>query len=137
MHVYRGLCQFVWGDASDVSSAASGGDGAAEGQHPYAWLLRKKLYFKPKVYFAAMALNLTLRLGWAILISPEQAYVQQNFVLVFGSLELIRRCLWAVFRVEWEHICVSEKRRLEREKQRDEFSDNSHILGQEERQNLL
>jgi hypothetical protein len=57
-----------------------------------------------------MALNLALRLGWAILISPEQAYVQQNFVLVLGSLELIRRCLWAVFRVEWEHICLSERR---------------------------
>ena len=45
-----------------------------------------------------------MRLGWALVISPEQPYLQQHFVLMLGVIELVRRCMWAVFRVEWESI---------------------------------
>ncbi len=62
------------------------------------------LFFQPRTYYVAIAVNFTLRLGWAILISPEQPYVQQNYILVLGCAELVRRVLWAVFRVEWEYI---------------------------------
>jgi hypothetical protein len=56
------------------------------------------------VYYLAILLDLLLRLGWALVISPEQPYLQQHFVLMLGVLELLRRFMWTVFRVEWEAI---------------------------------
>ncbi len=50
-----------------------------------------------------------MRLGWAILISPEQTYVQQHFILLLGCIELLRRSMWAIFRVEWEWIKIQKK----------------------------
>lgn len=50
-----------------------------------------------------------MRLGWAILISPEQTYVQQHIILLLGCIEILRRSMWAVFRVEWEWIKIQKK----------------------------
>lgn len=50
-----------------------------------------------------------MRLGWALYISPAQVYVQQHIILVLGCIELLRRTMWAVFRVEWEWIKIQKK----------------------------
>ena len=50
-----------------------------------------------------------MRLGWAILISPEQTYVQQHIILLLGCIEIMRRSMWAIFRVEWEWIKIQKK----------------------------
>ncbi|CAE7682352.1 PHO1-H4, partial [Symbiodinium microadriaticum] len=75
---------------------------------PY-FLLRRELYFQPMTYYTAIVLDLVMRLGWAILISPSQTYLQQHLVLLLGCVELLRRFMWAVFRVEWEWIKVKNK----------------------------
>jgi hypothetical protein len=89
-----GLCQFLW----------CGGSGSGDRSSPYPMLLRDTLYFSPSTYYTAMAGNFVMRLGWAFLISPEQAYVRQNYILMLGSIELVRRFVWAIFRIEWEDI---------------------------------
>jgi len=68
------------------------------------FLLREELYFTPVTYYLAILCDLLMRLGWALVISPEQPYLQQHFVLMLGVIELVRRCMWAIFRVEWESI---------------------------------
>lgn len=87
-----GLCQCFWGKKACNDSES----------HPF--LLRDTMYFSPGVYYTAMLGNFIMRLGWAFLISPEQTYVKQNYILLLGSIELIRRFVWAIFRIEWEDI---------------------------------
>jgi hypothetical protein len=54
-----------------------------------------------------------MRLGWAILISPAQSYVQQHIILLLGCVELLRRSMWAIFRVEWEWIKIQKKKSVD------------------------
>jgi len=68
------------------------------------WGLRDDLCFHPDRYYAAIALDFVLRLGWAFVISPDQRYVAENYMLLLGAVELMRRSMWAIFRVEWESI---------------------------------
>ena len=96
VHVYilcacRGLGQCIW-DGRFKSTSED------ETDKSYPLLLRDNLYFSPTVYYASTILNFLMRLGWAFLISPEQPYVKQNYILLLGSVELFRRSLWAVFR---------------------------------------
>lgn len=72
-------------------------------------LLRDSLHFAPSTYYVAIALNFVMRLGWALIISPDQPYLQQHYILVLGAVELLRRFQWAIFRVEWEHTQHWEK----------------------------
>lgn len=67
--------------------------------------LRDQLYFPPVHYYWAILLDGVMRLGWIIYISPGQVFVQQHVILLLGCVELVRRFMWAIFRVEWEHIC--------------------------------
>ena len=60
----------------------------------------------------AIILDIIMRLGWAILISPSQTYLQQHLVLLLGCVELLRRFMWSVFRVEWEWIKIKSKIRV-------------------------
>jgi hypothetical protein len=55
-------------------------------------------------YVGGVLLDMTSRLGWAIYISPGQKVVQQNTSLALGAVELIRRALWGLFRLEWEQV---------------------------------
>ncbi len=64
------------------------------------WLLRDDLTFPMWSYYAAMIINFLFRLCWAINISPGQPYVAQNFVLLIGCIELLRRNMWLAFRIE-------------------------------------
>lgn len=68
------------------------------------FLLRDELHFRPSVYYAAVFIDFLARLGWALVISPQQPYLQQHFILLLAALEISRRCMWAVFRVEWEYV---------------------------------
>ena len=49
------------------------------------FLLRDELYFSPGTYYLAVVLDLAMRLGWAILISPGQSYVAQHVILLLGA----------------------------------------------------
>jgi hypothetical protein len=54
-----------------------------------------------------------MRLGWAIYISPAQAYVQQHIILLLGCVELLRRAMWAILRVEWEWIKIQRMKSVD------------------------
>lgn len=68
------------------------------------FLLRDELHFRPSVYYAAVFVDFLARLGWALVISPQQPYLQQHFILLLAAVEISRRCMWAVLRVEWEFV---------------------------------
>jgi hypothetical protein len=81
------------------------GLGHLRAEHPF---LRSSdtLYFPPYVYYVAIVLDAFFRLGWAIYISPGNMVLQQHFILLLGCVELVRRFLWSIFRVEWEYVCL-------------------------------
>ena len=64
------------------------------------------LFFPPYTYYCAIVLDAFFRLGWAIYISPGNMVLQQHFILLLGCVELVRRFVWSIFRVEWEHVCI-------------------------------
>ncbi|CEO94615.1 unnamed protein product (mitochondrion) [Plasmodiophora brassicae] len=71
-------------------------------------LLRSRLMFPPAVYYAAMLINLLLRITWVLTISPSTAdtiLVNQDVLLLALALgEMLRRGQWIIFRVENEHL---------------------------------
>jgi hypothetical protein len=58
-------------------------------------------------------------------ISPEQQYIQENVMLLLSAVELIRRFLWSIYRVEWEHIQITKRNALKAAKKKYERSKNS------------
>ena len=52
--------------------------------HSHHFLLRDQLYFLPTTYYAAIVINFIMRLGWAFVISYQQPYIQQHFILLLG-----------------------------------------------------
>jgi hypothetical protein len=72
-------------------------------------LLRSRLmYSRVWYYYAAMIVNLVLRMCWTLRLSPQlQKHASADaFRLLFELLEVFRRFVWIFFRVEWE--CVKE-----------------------------
>lgn len=68
------------------------------------WLLRKYLTFEPKrLYYIVMLSNLIMRLAWTLTLSPSvSAYIGSPalLTLITGSIEIIRRGIWNLLRVE-------------------------------------
>lgn len=77
-------------------------------------LLRKNLmYKKPAVYYVAMLLNLLLRFLWVISLMPHDKIVSilgPFFSIYLGSLEILRRFIWGIFKVEHEHLLHCNER---------------------------
>eukprot|EP01106_Pelomyxa_sp_JSP_P003997 TRINITY_DN1610_c0_g1_i3.p1 TRINITY_DN1610_c0_g1~~TRINITY_DN1610_c0_g1_i3.p1 ORF type:complete len:198 (+),score=33.44 TRINITY_DN1610_c0_g1_i3:52-645(+) len=73
-------------------------------------LLRDVLMFKhTPLYYFMMGANLLLRLAWTLTISPEAIGVgvwvnPEAFKTLIATLEICRRGMWNVLRVENEHI---------------------------------
>jgi hypothetical protein len=82
-----------------------------EARHIFLLRSADTLHFQPYTYYTAMALNLLMRMGWALVISPEQFYTQQHFLLILATVEIMRRILWAVIRVEWEYTKIKIKQK--------------------------
>ncbi|KJE90574.1 xenotropic and polytropic murine leukemia virus receptor xpr1 [Capsaspora owczarzaki ATCC 30864] len=71
--------------------------------------LRKELAFHPKiVYYLAMFFDLVLRLFWTFTLAPQHAFEgvlsSQIFVSFLAFMEVARRCMWNLFRIENEHV---------------------------------
>ncbi|TPX32333.1 hypothetical protein SmJEL517_g04531 [Synchytrium microbalum] len=76
--------------------------------YPFIWAsaLRLSLLHKPtNLYYLAMPLDLVLRFGWIITLSPS-FWVRQFPALgfVLAIVEIGRRTLWNLFRMENEHV---------------------------------
>lgn len=78
-----------------------------ERKAPYC-LLREKLAYHHRSYYFMMVLNLVLRLAWVLTLSPnitDKTFGSPEiFRLITGALEIIRRGIWNLLRIEKEHI---------------------------------
>ncbi len=74
-------------------------------RHPY---LRKYLTFEPqRNYYIICISNLLMRLVWIMTLSPSIASFFGNaniFTLITGMIEIFRRGVWNLLRVEKEHL---------------------------------
>ncbi|XP_038891094.1 phosphate transporter PHO1 homolog 9-like isoform X2 [Benincasa hispida] len=71
------------------------------------WLRDKLLISNKSVYFAAIVLNILLRLAWmqSVLGFREAPFIhRQALISVVAGLEIIRRGIWNFFRLENEHL---------------------------------
>lgn len=75
----------------------------------HAFGLRKDLLlFGPAGYYLAIFMDLTLRCLWILKISPDIDRVldRSSWVFILTFLELLRRAIWALFRMEAEWIRI-------------------------------
>lgn len=71
------------------------------------WLRDKLLISNKSVYFAAIVLNILLRLAWmqSVLGFREAPFIhRQALIAIVAVLEIIRRGIWNFFRLENEHL---------------------------------
>ena len=70
--------------------------------------LRDNLTYQKNMYYIIMIVNLVFRLAWVATLSPSivQSFggSKHLFTLLTGSLEILRRGFWNLFRVEKEHL---------------------------------
>ena len=60
-----------------------------------------------QTYVIAMVVNLVLRVAWILTISPGFFginFQRPYFLLLVALLEIFRRALWNVLRIEHEHV---------------------------------
>lgn len=78
------------------------------GDHPKYFLLRHDILFKPWLYYLAIIINIILRFLWLPLLILKLNFenIIGNFWITFATaaLEMIRRGIWNVFRLENEHL---------------------------------
>ncbi|KAL1525399.1 hypothetical protein AB1Y20_020258 [Prymnesium parvum] len=108
MSVLSTVCAFCWDVLMDwghgPAALRAQLHGERFGSPSDAPFLRPFRLYPTWCYYAAFGTNAIARMGWAILISPNQAVVQQHFILLIGCIEMLRRAQWAIFRLEWEQI---------------------------------
>ena len=75
--------------------------------------LRDKLYYKKKwIYYIVSILDFFLRFLWLITLSPEviNEFIRpESLSLILGSLEIFRRGMWNLIRVEYKHLEISKE----------------------------
>jgi hypothetical protein len=79
------------------------------GSKGHAYGLRKDLLlFGPVGYYLAIFMDLVLRCLWILKISPDIDRIldKSSWVFILTFLELVRRAIWALFRMEAEWIRV-------------------------------
>ncbi|RYG65306.1 hypothetical protein EON64_12210, partial [archaeon] len=99
-----GLCEILpswppWASATSSSLRSS----------PSPKLLLRHLIMYPSltVYYVAIFADLLMRFMWTLsLISPDsgQRLVGYQFSFFLGTIEILRRGMWACFRIEYEHL---------------------------------
>ena len=87
------------GDNDDVSDHVRDHDSAMQRKY----LRPRLLYGDPNVYFAAAAADAALRLSWTYKLSSHLRH-NAGTVLAFTALEITRRFLWSMFRVEKAYL---------------------------------
>ena len=80
------------------------------GQYKYKFLRPyDELTFKIIIYYMAILFNFLFRISWAIALFPSAFSISNSsfnfhyFGLIFALIEIIRRCIWNIFRLENEH----------------------------------
>ena len=72
---------------------------------PFGWSMREPLLITKKkwVYFVLCAFNLSLRFVWALSLFGI-ATSPGGGMFFLESVEIVRRTVWAIFRIEWEVV---------------------------------
>jgi hypothetical protein len=63
--------------------------------------------FRVQVYYSAILIDFVLRLAWIVTLTPSSFgldFPQPFFLLGVAMWEVVRRCMWAVLRLEHEHL---------------------------------
>ncbi len=70
--------------------------------------LRKSLmYPRENVYYVCIVIDLVLRFLWVLSTLPQSSLhnlVGYQLSFFLGSMEILRRCMWGMLRVEYEHL---------------------------------
>lgn len=98
--LFNTLYSFVWDVAMDW------GMGRFTGAVSYPGLRQTLLFDHAGLYYLAIVADLALRLLWVLKYLGYPSRVSYDtFMVVVEVLEVLRRSMWSVFRIEWE--CVS------------------------------
>ncbi len=86
------------------------GNLCVSGERTRLFLRPSLLYRDPRLYYICIVLDLVLRFLWVLSLAPASLtsvmYVMPALSIFLGSIEIVRRSMWGVFRVEWEHLKV-------------------------------
>ena len=77
--------------------------------------LRSSLMFPSiSLYYLCIILDLILRFLWVLSLLPSttlpKEFVGYQLSFFLGSMEILRRCMWATLRVEYEHLKMLKKK---------------------------
>ena len=96
-------CSFAWDIIIDFGFLEKGKN----------YPLRNKLYYKPIfIYYFIALYDFVLRFFWLLTISPEVlgSFVRpETLSIILNSLEITRRGLWNILKVENKHIDISKE----------------------------
>jgi hypothetical protein len=84
--------------------------GLLEPNAPHRFLRRTIWYKNPYFYYISGVVNLMLRFMWILSISPailNQVWRPEFFSFLIAFIEMFRRCLWNLIRVEKEQVANS------------------------------
>lgn len=76
-------------------------------EKPRLFLRRLLMYPSHYVYYIAIVLDLILRFMWVASLVPKElfgSFVGPQLSFFLCSMEIIRRAMWGVFRLEYEHL---------------------------------
>lgn len=65
--------------------------------------LRKELRFPPLAYYVVVGADFVFRVSWAFALFIDADHLQY-LKLPLAAIEILRRCIWNVFRLENEHL---------------------------------
>jgi xenotropic and polytropic retrovirus receptor 1 len=76
---------------------------------PQCRLLRRRRMFRfTWFYYTCIAVNTVLRGAWVLTVSPETFHLdgmrKDLLLALVGALEVVRRGLWNIIRIEFEHV---------------------------------
>merc|ERR1711988_1191837 len=78
--------------------------------------IRPRLFYPIYYHLVAAIINLILRFSWMItMYEAARAMNPGSLVLLIEAVEIIRRFIWNIFRVEWEIINKADVDKVEKE----------------------
>ncbi|GAO47099.1 hypothetical protein G7K_1311-t1 [Saitoella complicata NRRL Y-17804] len=99
------IYSFWWDVVKDWDLTILTVDPAAPGER--LWGLRSRLHFPSKMtYYVAVVLDLCLRMTWSLKLSTHLHHLNdlEGGIFMLETVEVIRRWMWIVFRVETEWV---------------------------------
>jgi hypothetical protein len=102
--------QNVLNAETDVFSAISTGDQNARNVVDVS----TRRHFHPRTYWLAVVFDIVARLTWLQTLMPgglltDSIVLREVLLVVSAAVEILRRSIWAVLRIEWEQLSNASK----------------------------